>query len=796
MKIDFDAVQRRLEALFTQAEEPGTFTRLWGLSKEHAHVKATALAELFKVMRADSEDPTLRLRLSAANDELVSNVEVIEGLAATREHLPFAYVTWLWRVTETLRGVAQELSGVRRAELRASQGKKPASPTPLLALPLPPLRTERLQGFAVRPLIELANRETNVLGRRRRLLEAARRALLESSAALQMLPREIEPTMLGVIEGIQEITQWQQAGIDADESVAHQLRRAVHDRDSQAVSALLAVVTRLRHGSALSSDVKQRIDMAAHTFAERAGLTSSLPTLAEAGARAFGAAAAQAVLDGSERARVGNEASPNTALELVQAANCVDASFELGRSVAPVRAVEEQRRMALVPFPTQTMVLRPARSVADLPNSLISDPRLIVHQLATRSLLARRYLAERQQRRSVQARCAEARYYLLDGSGSMGGRRGRMRDAILISELAMMIRHLEIGTASVRPIVYYRYFSKLAEPALKVETIADALASIEAVITRKSRGETDIQAALIDSFHQIDQERARDPNLQRAQIVLISDGIADVDLWAMWRARESLTGMPVRVSVIALGGESPELRELAATQRARGEHVFYHYLSDRAMYELMSRTRVARPPQRFPELGESAQRPPSPVVTEQPASAQASQGPLQIPITVELELWQELDQLVDELSVLHDPPDTDALEQAGLLEVAYEELGVSLAERGFEAERARAEALRRDARAIALRFDRWFPDLDGAPGADGVAPPAELLEVIEIVLVTVSELTDYLAGSPLGRRVDAIELLESLLLEAGVSPWAYGRALPHATERAREALRALRRSAG
>jgi hypothetical protein len=68
--------------------------------------------------------------------------------------------------------------------------------------------------------------------------------------------------------------------------------------------------------------------------------------------------------------------------------------------------------------------------------------------------------------------------------------------------------------------------------------------------------------------------------------------------------------------------------------------------------------------------------------------------------------------------------------------------------------------------------------------------------VIEIVLVTVNELTDYLAGSPLGRRVDAIELLESLLLEAGVSPWAYGRALPHATERAREALRALRRSAG
>jgi hypothetical protein len=45
------------------------------------------------------------------------------------------------------------------------------------------------------------------------------------------------------------------------------------------------------------------------------------------------------------------------------------------------------------------------------------------------------------------------------------------------------------------------------------------------------------------------------------------------------------------------------------------------------------------------------------------------------------------------------------------------------------------------------------------------------------------------------RRLDAIELLERLLLEAGVSPWAYTRALPHATEPCREALHALRRSA-
>jgi hypothetical protein len=121
---------------------------------------------------------------------------------------------------------------------------------------------------------------------------------------------------------------------------------------------------------------------------------------------------------------------------------------------------------------------------------------------------------------------------------------------------------------------------------------------------------------------------------------------------------------------------------------------------------------------------------------------------------------------------------------------------VSLAESGFEAERARAEALRRDHRAVALRFDRWFPEPETLPLGDAALPPAELVETIEIVLCTVHELTDYLAGSVLSGRLDAIELLERLLLEAGVSPWAYARALPHATPKSRQALQALRRIAG
>jgi hypothetical protein len=78
--------------------------------------------------------------------------------------------------------------------------------------------------------------------------------------------------------------------------------------------------------------------------------------------------------------------------ELLSGIGLADGCFELGRSVAPVRAIEEQRRMRVVSYPTQTMVLRPADSVSDIPGSLLGDPRLVLLDLASRRLLTRRYL--------------------------------------------------------------------------------------------------------------------------------------------------------------------------------------------------------------------------------------------------------------------------------------------------------------------------------------------------------------------------------------------------------------------
>jgi hypothetical protein len=69
----------------------------------------------------------------------------------------------------------------------------------------------------------------------------------------------------------------------------------------------------------------------------------------------------------------------------------VDGAFDLGGTLSPVRVTRERRTTRRVPFPAPALALVAAESVEDLPDALIEDPRLLVLQLATGRLLARRY---------------------------------------------------------------------------------------------------------------------------------------------------------------------------------------------------------------------------------------------------------------------------------------------------------------------------------------------------------------------------------------------------------------------
>jgi hypothetical protein len=799
--MELESIERDIEALLEPGQRRGFFAQLWGLTQEPAEVQAEALGALLKQLTPAGTSESTPTRghalvpyFDAARYELAANVQVIRALGETRAHPPFAYVTWLWKVSQVLRTLERDrwLENAPRTAARRSTQPKPLSW--LLRLPLepllPPLSTgPRLRGLAFQPLLDMASRETEQLGRRRRLLEAARRLLLETAANVPMQASDVQARVLSITEQIRQINLWQAGGLDPDVDLRHQLQGAVRRRDGKAVAALLAAFDEVARGSRVQASLLARVGAVRALVKQRAPALSEPPTLAELSQHTFGDTAAAAIRRGSERARNESGALPGAEGELVRAGTAVDGSFELGRSVAPVRVLEEQRRMAEVEFPTQSMLLAPARKVGDLPNSLIGDPRLVLYDLASRSLLARRYLAERKQRRATSPRYTEARYYLLDGSASMAGRRGRMRDALVIAELATMIRHLEHGTATARPVVYYRYFSKGSEPLVRAGNIEEASAEIERILLRKSRGETDIERALLESFAELSRECSSDATLKRAQLVLVTDGVAKIDLGRVWGARQRIGDIPVQVSVIALGSENPALKELAAVQRARGEAVFYHYLSDQTLYFM---ARGARVRAEKPDGGQHLPLAPKPeasiVVTLQ---APTEPEPVPEP-ALDAQVWQELDELVSELSVLQEPPDLDGIEQAAQLDAACDELGLSLSDTGLEAERARCEAKKRDLRALSSRFERWFPDLSELAPRKSAPPEPELLDVIEVALLSVRDLIAYLDGSPLQRRVDAIEVLERLLLEAGVSPWAYCKALPFATDQARQAIADLR----
>ncbi|MEO7034205.1 MAG: vWA domain-containing protein [Polyangiaceae bacterium] len=800
-----DAIRERLEGLLVKRGRPGPFSRSWSLIQEPVELRADELSALLKRLSPTEGSVYRELRgtelrpfVDMACHELDANIERVAELAESREYPPFAHITWLWKVSEALQRISADFLTPRAPSLAPRAQDEEVSPPPTAPLRvapeplLPPLPSgPRLRGFAIDPLLDLAGRETQLLGRRRRLYEAARRVLLETAADTPLPGSAVQARVAAITARVREINQWQSRGVAPDIDLSHQIRRAVQRRDAAVVTTLLSVLQELAGTAQLDPELRHRIGVARASIRKHLGADKKPVELSRLRTDTFGETAGRAVERGCDRARHEIEAPRIAEVELVQAGSCVDGCFELGRSIAPVRVIEEQRRMAEVAFPTQTMVFRQARNPNDLPSALIGDPRLVLYELASSSLLARRYLAQPKAPRASVPRYSEARYYLIDGSGSMSGRRARMRDAILISELATMIRHLEVGEATARPVVYYRYFTKTAEPLVKASTIEEASTCIEALLVRKSRGETDIETALVASFAEIRQERERDPNLKRAQLVLISDGIAQVNLTRVWQAREKLGAMPVQVSVIALGCENPALKALAAWQRARGEGVFYHYLSDETLYGMVRDVRVA---QSSTQLKHTAS-PPEPTrasavemhsTSEETTSTSGANA----------ELWTTLEQLVDELCLLSTPPDLDELERAQFLEGAYEELELSLENGQLEAERARCDAQKRDYRSLALRFDRWFPEPTTlASGRPAMPPPEELLQVIEVVLLTVAELVEYLEGSPLARSVDAIEILERLLLEAGVSPWAYSRALPFTSPAGLSALARTRVSA-
>ena len=360
------------------------------------------------------------------------------------------------------------------------------------------------------------------------------------------------------------------------------------------------------------------------------------------------------------------------------------------------------------------------------------------------------------------------------------GSRARVRDAILLGELGTLARRYAEGNRQVRVTLHYRYFTKKIHPVVKVEDGKSAFEAMTNVAEKVWRGGTDIEHALLSSFETIREAKEADPDLARAQIVLVTDGDAAVREEVITKAREAVGDVPIAVSVVALGLENTALKAIVARQRARGERAFYHYLDDDALVEICEGKTFFGPSIHVEE--------------------DAGDKGLSLDARV-AKLRAELGGLVEELDGLAKQRHAAAVE-AALADAdahaektkAEAELGIAVeASMSGEGQRALREAADRDRRNLENRFAKWFPKVEMVPPSGNEDKPITSpdAEAIVLVLSTIAEVVSELSGTDLGRKADAIELLERLLPDALLTPSKWFFVLKHESSAVAEAMESV-----
>lgn len=774
---------------------------------------------LFALLGKEAPHPQCLAACREAASELSDNIKNVEQAAAVWHRTPMAHAAWLSRVHRALRSVAVELgrgptitSGLRDVaealgtgvlappitwtRARADGATAPAAPAASPEARAGALRRARsarlidLELGAIDHLLELARAEHEYLGRRRDHLEAARRLLLDASAALPLGDEGVRVRLRTVAIELARIDRYVAAGIDPDVELLYQARQAASRGDELRLRGALSAISEYqsRAGSVrgaelaaravqrlwgdprvLSDDLRRQAD---RRFAEES-LGADVVAQVEAAYLARRKASADKALSASVRASEASYLEDGVTQTLTCAA-AVDGYFELGGHVSPVRVTEHERFVRVVRHPAAAMQLLPAVGVEDLRDALIDDPRLVLMHLATGRLLARRYVEMHQREITKTGLETEVRVFLLDGSGSMGGARARVRDALLLAELSTLKKRLSTPR-HVRPVLFYAYFDEKVGPMRRVDSVASTLAAIQEVIETRREGGTDIEGALLASFETLRQLRQSDNELARAQIVLITDGAATVDEPTLIAKRKEAQGqVPLGVSVIALGEENTALRGLVARQRAQGERAFYHFADDDTVASM------AVSPTGLPlvsMLGPSAS-----------ASSSAKGNAASL---------ADVEDLLSELQALGQSSDVEQIEQAEEEATAAAELGLGAVAEGPEAQR---EAKLRDRRALGLRFDKWFPapkephlrEPTHAEPLDAESEDSADLDAVVFSLASVTEVLQSFGASDLARTADAIVLFERLLVDARISPARYQSLLENYPQHLASPLAVLR----
>ncbi len=284
------------------------------------------------------------------------------------------------------------------------------------------------------------------------------------------------------------------------------------------------------------------------------------------------------------------------------AAGCAryfDVEDALGEEVVSVEARTVRPQARRVPYPTARLEFDLASGLHEVRDFVVTDPRLLLHDLAAGRQLVRAYYDEAPPQKPQKIRRTAVRVYVCDASGSMHGQRARFRDAVLLAELNNL-RQRALRGQSFDPL-YYCFFTDAPQELVRVDSAASATRHIRKLLTESpARGQTDITLALLQAFDSIRAARGKDPYLARATVVLVTDGEDRVALEQLREARAPVGDVEVAMSFIALGEENRDLRSLVREQRASGGRAFYVHLSDAeiglARTEFDARVRTLLPP--------------------------------------------------------------------------------------------------------------------------------------------------------------------------------------------------------
>jgi hypothetical protein len=263
---------------------------LFALTGWRAKVRYTELDALVKAMRETGgrADHATRIAdaVARATRELDDNVTTVERAAIVRKRPPVAYAAWLRRawelVTLASRASATSTAGMHDAAsaFRVGYADRAALLPPLalgpkkgeepgeLASEVPTeervpeteadARLVELELASIDRLLDAARAEQGVLGRKRRLLVAARQRLLEASAALPLDGAGARARTDYVAREIARVDRFQNAGLSADAGLVHQARMAVARGDPRLAYAALAALEGRRRPKGTTASRRSR----------------------------------------------------------------------------------------------------------------------------------------------------------------------------------------------------------------------------------------------------------------------------------------------------------------------------------------------------------------------------------------------------------------------------------------------------------------------------------------------------------------------------------------------------------